>query len=398
MVVGFVPVVGSVGGLIEPHRVGKRPSPGSRQWKVADDIQRVAPDRDAVRETELARFVQPRQQAIEIGVGDDAETRRQRDRAGPERRPAGPIPPWRGQSNIACGTRERKHGRPRRAHRDADDQQERRQDQNQAPAVERVRDPRPPAPAARWRRYRPPPLQAGEDQEQDQHTPGSSVVAIDERTERPGAHVLRMPETIDEVGMSAGLRRGGDHERDRRPRQRRDHRADAAPREQGPGRPERDAGREHRQPRMDRRARVERQRQHRRRPGGKRGLCDEGEAGGRDEGHDERRQRDQLHGDPRQERDQRAVEDAERSGAGGESGRTQLASAMLAGGQDHRTPEIDAAEQCRRCNEQQHQHVRAPAVRPRRPSPMALRCRSSSCSGSRSSASSNTCSDSDRPG
>ena len=33
----------------------------------------VAPDRDAVRQTELARFVEPRQQSIEIGIGDDRE-------------------------------------------------------------------------------------------------------------------------------------------------------------------------------------------------------------------------------------------------------------------------------------------------------------------------------------
>ncbi len=115
VIVCFVPVVGAIGGLIEPHRVRKGSCAGSRQGKVANDVERVAPDCDAVREPELPCLVDARQQSIEIGVGDDTQHRRERDRAGPQRRSPEAHLARRSQSNIACGTRQRKHRRSRSA-------------------------------------------------------------------------------------------------------------------------------------------------------------------------------------------------------------------------------------------------------------------------------------------
>ena len=104
-------------------------------------------------------------------------------------------------------------------------------------------------------------------------------------------------------------------------------------------------------------ARVERERKDRRHVAGHRGLADERETGRGDDGNHCGGEGNQLQGDGREEREQRAIEDAE---AGGACGRRPYPDCQRdgAGGQDDGGPVVDAAEQRGRRGQQHHQRVR----------------------------------------
>ena len=128
----------------------------------------------------------------------------------------------------------------------------------------------------------------------------------------------------------------------------------------------------------------------------KAGFADEREPVRRDDGDEERGEREQLHGDRGEERDQREIECLQGTVAG-EVRTNPPGEQRRAEGEAGSPPEVDAAEECRGRYQQQDERDDRPAITRRRWS-ARVRCRSSSCSGSRSSASSNTCSGSDRRG
>ena len=199
-----------------------------------------------------------------------------------------------------------------------------------------------------------------------------------------------LPEAVDQVRGRGALRERDEHEGDRGPGQRRPERAQAAPAEHGTRRPERQARAQRRQPAVDCRQAVERQRQKGGLGPAKTGGTDEREPVRRQDRDEERGERQELHGNRGEERDQREIHCAQGTIAG-ERRTDPPCEQRRAEGEADGAPEIDAAEEAGCRYQQQEERDDRPAITRRRSSARA-RCRSSSCSGSRSSASSNTCS------